>query len=145
MDIFDFGTDAIQYWAVFGCMFVSIVIGSIWFGPKTFFPIWWKGIGKTEHDKPGEGQNMAVVFGLTFVTSFVQALFFAVLVEALFDGGASVGDALLVALFVWAGFTAVTSLSNKLFAAQPWYVWVIETGNVLITYVCFAIIIGIWG
>ncbi|MEY4312077.1 MAG: hypothetical protein RLZZ571_847, partial [Actinomycetota bacterium] len=44
---------------------VNFVVGFIWFGPKTFFPVWWKAIGKT--GDPGESADMKVVFSSTAV------------------------------------------------------------------------------
>jgi hypothetical protein len=83
--MFDFA--AIPWLGVLICMIVAIVSGSLWFGPKTFFPIWWTGIGKTGAQIPGGGQNMGMVFGLTFVACFVQAVMMAVVLHALYPQG----------------------------------------------------------
>lgn len=55
---------SINWLAVVACVVVSMISGSIWFGPKTFFPIWWKAIGKSEKEVPGM-ENMGMVWGLT--------------------------------------------------------------------------------
>ena len=65
----DFG--AINSAGVLVAFLVNFVIGFIWFGPKTFFPIWWKAIGKT--GDPGDGANMGVVFGSTAVAGLISA------------------------------------------------------------------------
>jgi hypothetical protein len=44
---------SINWFAVVACVLVSMISGTLWYNPKTFFPIWWKGIGKTEQDAPG--------------------------------------------------------------------------------------------
>ena len=59
--MFDFA--AIPWLGVLICMIVAIVSGSLWFGPKTFFPIWWTGIGKTGAQIPGGGQTWAWCLG----------------------------------------------------------------------------------
>jgi hypothetical protein len=140
--MFDF--TAINWWAVLVSMVVTVFISSFWFGPKLFFNIWWRGIGKTESDKPGAGSNMGVVFGLTFLASFVQPLFLAVLMHALYPDGASIGEGIATALFVGVGFVAASSLGNKLFAGFRSSVWWLETGNHLLTYVVVGIILSLW-
>ena len=41
----------------------TFVVNFLWFGPKTFFPIWWRALGRT--DQPGQGASMGLVFGMT--------------------------------------------------------------------------------
>lgn len=61
---------SINWLAVVVCVVTSMVSGSLWYNPKTFFPSWWQGIGKTEKDVPGTS-NMNVTWGLTLLASFV--------------------------------------------------------------------------
>ena len=55
---------SINWLAVVACVVASMVIGSLLFNPKTFYPAWWKAIGRSENDAPGM-QNMGMVWGLT--------------------------------------------------------------------------------
>lgn len=135
---------SLNWWAVIVCMVVAIVSGSLWFGPKTFFPLWWKGLGKTDQDVPGAGSNMGIVFGLTFVASFIQPLMFAVVLAALYPDGATLTQGIVTALVIWGGFIAPTYLVNRLFAGYPIYVWVLETGNHLLNFVLFGVILSLW-
>ena len=82
---------SINWLAVVACVVVSMISGGLWFGPKTFFPAWWKAIGKTEKDTPG-GDNMAVMWGGTVLASFVQAVSMAIMVNYM---GKSSGGATL--------------------------------------------------
>ncbi len=88
--------------------------GSLWYNPKTLFPLWWKGIGKTEQQIPGAGSYMRLVFGFTIVSSFVQPFALAVILQILFPAQVTVLEGVLTGLLVWAGFVAPTSLVNKL-------------------------------
>jgi hypothetical protein len=54
---------AIPWFGVVICMIVAIVSGSLWFRRKTFFPIWWQGIGKTGAQVPGGGKTWAWCLG----------------------------------------------------------------------------------
>ena len=55
---------SINWLAVVVCVVVAMVVGFFWFGPKTFFPMWWKAIGKPENSDPGAGMSMALMWPL---------------------------------------------------------------------------------
>jgi len=138
---------SINWLAVIACVVVSMVSGFAWYNPKTFFDIWWKGIGKTEKDDPGSAHNMGLVWGLTVLSSFVQAVFMSVMVTALgklSPGGVTVVTGMITGALLWAGFIAPTYLVNKLFAGHPFKVWAIEIGNHLLNFVLFGAILGAW-
>ncbi len=137
---------AINWLAVIACLVVSMVSGSIWYNPKTFFPMWWKGIGKTAADIPGAGSNMAVVWGLTALSSLVQAVAMAMMVKAMggMMGGVSPITGAGTGFMLWLGFVAPTNLANKLFAGYSLKIWAIEAGNHLVNLVLFGLILGAW-
>lgn len=133
---------SINWLAVVACVIVSMLVGSVWFSQKVFFPIWWKAIGKSDVATPGmSGGAMAQTFGLTILASFVQAVFMAMLVNAL--GSTNAGSGALTGFMVWLGFVAPASLTNKVFANQL-KAWLLEAGNHLITFVLFGLILGAW-
>ena len=138
----DFGS--INWLAVVVCVVVSMISGGLWFGPKTFFPVWWKAIGKTEKDTPG-GNNMGLMWGGTVFASFVQAVSMAIMVNFMGNasGGATLASGARAGFMLWLGFVAATSLTNKLFAGQL-KAWVLEAGNHLINLVLFGAILGAW-
>jgi hypothetical protein len=122
-----------------------MIVGSVWFSQKTFFPIWWKAIGKSEKEGPGM-QNMVMTWGLTILSSFVQAVFMSLMVHAMGSmtpGGATLGSGATAGFLLWLGFVAPTSLTNKLFAGQL-KAWVLEAGNHLVDFVLFGAILGAW-
>jgi hypothetical protein len=137
---------SINWLAVVVCVIVSMVVGSVWFNQKTFFPMWWKAIGKSESDGPGMTGAMGMTWGLTILASFVQVVFMALMVNAMGSmtpGGATLGSGALAGFLLWLGFVAPTSLTNKLFAGQL-KAWVLEAGNHLIDFVLFGAILGAW-
>lgn len=125
----------INWWAVLACVVFSMVSGAIWFGPKTFFPVWWAAIGKE-----GDPTGTAMTWILLILSSFMQALFTVVVLSTLGIHSAVTG--LLAGFFLWLGFVAPTGLTNKLFANHL-KAWMIETGNHLINFLFFGAIIGI--
>lgn len=136
---------SINWLAVIVCVVVSMVVGGIWFGPKTFFPIWWKAIGYSDKVNPSENIPMPLVWGLVVFASFVQAVFMALMVNAMgsMTGGATLTSGAFAGFILWLGFVAPSSLTNKLFAGQL-KAWVLETGNHLINFVLFGAILGAW-
>jgi hypothetical protein len=138
----DFGS--INWLAVVACVVVSMVSGTLWYNPKTFFPIWWKGIGKGD-EAPGMS-SMTMTWTLTVLSSFVQAVAMALMVTAMgtLMGGANLANGAGVGFMLWLGFVAPTNLVNKLFAGHGLKIWAIEAGNHLINLVIFGAILGAW-
>ena len=131
---------SINWLAVVVCVVVSMVSGSLWFNPKTFYPAWWRAIGRSESDAPGM-QNMGMVWGLTILSSFVQAASIALMINTM--GSMTLGSGVMAGFMLWLGFVATTSLTNKLFAGQL-KAWVLEQGNHLINFLLFGAILGVW-
>jgi len=127
---------SINWLAVVVCFVVSMISGSIWYNPKTFFPIWWKVVG-AGREQPGM-ENMGMTWGLTVLSSFVQAVAMSFMVNAMGTPGALTG------FMLWLGFIAPTYLVNKLFAGHGLKVWAIEIGNHLVNFVLFGAILAAW-
>lgn len=135
----------INWLAVIVCVIVSMISGSLWYSPKTFFPIWWKVVGK-ENQAPGM-QNMGMTWALTILSSFVQAVAMALMVNALgglMTGEINAGTGALIGFMLWLGFIAPTYLVNKLFAGHGLLIWAIEAGNHLLNFLLFGAILGAW-
>ena len=130
----DFGS--INWLAVVACVVVSMISGSLWYNPKTFFPAWWKVVG-TGREQPGM-ENMGMTWGLTVLSSFVQAVAMAFMVKVMGTPG------ILTGFMLWLGFIAPTYLVNKLFAGHGLKIWAIEVGNHLVNFVLFGAILGAW-
>jgi len=140
----DFST--INWFAVIVCVLVSMVTGAIWYSPKVFFNTWWKGIGKSEGEEP-DSSNKGMTWGLTVLSSFLQAVAMSFMVTALgelMSMGVSAGSGALTGFMLWFGFIAPTYLVNKLFAGHGFKVWGIEIGNHLVNFVLFGAILGAW-
>ena len=139
------GFGSINWLAVVVCVMVALIVGSVWFNPRTFYPMWLKAIGRSQTENAG-GANPAVMWGLTVLAALLQAVFMSLLVHALGSvtaGGASAGSGALVGLALWLGFVAPASLSNKLFENRL-MAWLVEAGNHLITYLLMGAILGAW-
>jgi hypothetical protein len=138
---------SINWLAVVACVVASMIIGSVWFNPKTFFPAWWKAIGKSDRDDAGGSSiGMGLTWGLIIFCAFVQAVFMSLIINAMGSvmGGTSLASGALAGFMLWLGFVAPSSLTNKLFADRL-KAWVLEAGNHLVTFVVMGAIIGAMG
>ena len=110
--------------------FVSFISGAIWFGPKTFYPIWMKAKGNATGQLTTSQNKPVLLFGGTILGILIQTLTLAVIINSLGKNieigvldGAGVGFALGV------GISMFSSLSHRLFGGESLKVWVIETAN----------------
>ena len=135
----------INFGAVFAAAIASFVIGAVWFGPKTFYPIWWKALGKSPDEQPGTA-NMGAVFALTFVGVLLSCLGLAVVINfansAFGDmnwlSGAFLGA--LLGLLIGGG----ASLSHRMFSGQGLKVWLLEVGNDVVALAVAGAILALW-
>ncbi len=110
--------------------FVSFISGAVWFGPKTFYPIWMKAKGNASGQLTTSQNKPVLLFGGTILGVLIQTLTLAVIINSLGKNievgvldGAGVGFALGV------GISMFSSLSHRLFGGESLKVWVIETAN----------------
>ena len=134
----------INWIAVLLATLVSFISGFIWFGPKTFYPVWWKAMGKSDKEEPGSHQNMTIVFGTIVVALFVQALFLSIVLSCFAASNRSInaGSGALAGLIVGVGIVAATPLSNRLMGGHGFKVWLIEVGNDVLNFVLMGLVIG---
>lgn len=136
----------LNWLAILVAFVVAFAAGALWFGPKTFFPVWWKAMGRSEDDVPGGG-NMALVFGLTAVGALVQVIAVASVISFVDLAAGPVGPlgGALTGLLLGIGFAAASSLSHRLFAGQGLTVWIIEVGSDVLNYTLVGLVIGLFG
>lgn len=131
---------AVNWLAVVVCVVISMISGSIWYNPKTFFPMWWKVVG-AGREQPGM-ENMGATWALTVLSSAVQAVAMAFMINALGTSTAGAGAGL--GFMLWLGFIAPTYLVNKLFAGHGLKIWAIEIGNHLVNFLIFGSLLAVW-
>ena len=128
-------------WLAIAIAFVAAFIASfIWFGPKTFYPIWWQAMGRTPEDTPGSS-SMGVVFGLTALSTFIYTVVTAWVVHV--AGAHSLGAGAVTGFIIGAGVAATSSLGHRLFAGHGLKVWAIEVGSDVLNFVIIGAIVGV--
>jgi len=144
----------INWLAVVVASLSSFVIGALWFGPKTFYPLWMKAMGRkvpTENVPMSAGSTI-LMFGGTYLGALIQVSTLAIVVALarIVDptigalGGAAIGALLGF------GIGAAASFSHRQFAQQNHkqvhavWVWIIEVGQDIVCLTVAGLIIGAW-
>ena len=114
--------------AAFGFSFVS---GAIWFGPKTFYPIWMKARGIASGQLSHNQNKPVLLFGGTIIGILAQTLTLAVIINSLQQAGSDLTmiEGAGIGLALGVGVAAFASLSHRLFGGERMKVWIIETAN----------------
>ena len=112
----------------FGFSFVS---GAIWFGPKTFYPIWMKERGIASGQLNSNQNKPALLFGGTILGVILQTLTLGLIINSIQHAGTeiSVASGASIGLALGVGIAAFASLSHRLFGGESLKVWIIETAN----------------
>lgn len=131
--------------AILVAFVAAFIAGAIWFGPKTFFPAWWRAMGKDPNNMEVTG-NMAVTFGATAMAAFIEAVTVASVIYFVAQSNPNFGvlEGGLVGLLLGLGLAAASSLSHRLFAGQGFKVWILEVGSDVVNLTIMGLIIGAW-
>lgn len=126
-------------WAAFAVVYlIGFMFSALWFGPKTFYPVWWKLMGdRPMPTRDNQQGSPAAMFGLTMLALFGQVLAVALLVQVLDIPGALVGLGVGVA-------GAFASLGHRMFAGHGVKVWAIEVTPDIIVAVIAGVILSLW-
>jgi len=119
------GLNIVGVIVAFGFSFVS---GAIWFGPKTFYPIWMKERGIASGQLNSNQNKPVLLFGGTILGVLIQTLVLGLIINSLGDD-VSVSTGAVVGLALGVGIAAFASLSHRLFGGESLKVWIIETAN----------------
>jgi len=110
---------------------VSFISGAIWFGPKTFYPVWMKARGNASGQLTSAQNKPVLLFGGTILGVLIQTFTVALVVTTLGNNSADFGaaDGALVGFALGVGIAMFASLSHRLFGGENLKVWIIETAN----------------
>jgi len=130
----------INYWAVGSGVVFSIVLGMIWYHPKTFFNIWAKEIGldtsAIDRKKASSAMQSMLVTTIISVLSLAAVIYMAApvtLIRSLHIGG-------LISI----GILASSRFSETLFEQRNVKSWLIQSGCRVLTILGCSVIIGLW-
>ena len=135
----------LNFLAILVAALAANIIGAVWFSPKAFFPVWWKLIGKSPDESPGS-ENMAYVFGMTFlgVLGYTFGLALVLEVITVAHGSLDVYTGALVGAMLGLLIGGGASLSHRMFAGQGFKVWLVEIGNDVVALAAVGAILAAW-
>lgn len=133
----------INYWAVIVSAVVSIVIGSLWYGPL-FGKAFMKAMGMNEWSEEKKAA-MKKSMGLSYVLQVVASLVMFYVLARFMVGmdQMSVQGGLMTALWVWVGFVLPLNLGDAVWGGK-WILFRINSGNMLVTLLVVGAILGAW-
>lgn len=122
------GLNLVGVLVAFGFSFVS---GAIWFGPKTFYPIWMKERGIASGQLNSNQNKPVLLFGGTILAVLIQTTIVALVINSLQQAGTDIGisDGAGIGFALGVGIAMFASLSHRLFGGENIKVWLIETAN----------------
>ena len=111
--------------------FVSFISGAIWFGPKTFYPVWMKARGIESGQLTANQNKPVLLFGGTIIGVVVQTLTLGLIINSLqkYQPNLGILDGAGVGFALGVGISMFSSLSHRLFGGENLKVWIIETAN----------------
>lgn len=109
----------------------SFASGGLWFGPKTFYPVWMKARGIASGQLTSQQNKPTLMFGGTILGVVAQTLTLALVINSLQQAGIDIGilDGAGIGFALGVGVAMAASLSHRLFAGESLKVWLIETAN----------------
>jgi mannitol-specific phosphotransferase system IIBC component len=134
---------SVNIWAVLASTVVSMIIGSLWYGPlfgKKYMLA--KDMDKWSKEKQNKmKKSMPVTFLAQFIANVLMFYVFAMFVVGLnmnsLSGGIKAG------LLVWAGLILPLKLGDELWGGKMILFW-LGAGSMLLTFFAAGAIIGAW-
>lgn len=137
----------VHFLPILVCAIISMVIGSIWYGP--LFGRAWARVIKADPEcfndpvKKKEANKKAMpLYGLQFVLSLIQIWVLSSFI------GVSIGSALGTSLWLWLGFivpmAAGGSMWNNDTKRDNWQRFLLTAGFQLVLSIIFGLVLGIW-
>ncbi len=140
-------TPEVNFLAVLACGVVSMVIGSLWYGPLFGKP-WMAmtGIKKPDVITPEIKKSMAKSYSLMFVGSLVMAFILSHILEfaSVYTKTYGITAGVVCGLWTWLGFVAPATIGSVLWDGKPWKLWFINAGFFLIQLPVFGVILALW-
>lgn len=126
--------------AIIVAWIISLAVGSFWYSPAGFGKLWSRLSGVDMMKMPKDLANKAILS--IAISSFIQAVALAIIVNSVEANTAL--DGLKAGLFLWAGFTAATTVGNNLYSRLSWKFWWLNASFFLIVMPINAAILSVW-
>jgi UDP-N-acetylmuramyl pentapeptide phosphotransferase/UDP-N-acetylglucosamine-1-phosphate transferase len=135
---FETAFSQINWLSVVVAALASFAIGSLWYSSVLFGKAWQAEIKLS--DEEIKKTNMPLIFGLSFVLSFIATFVFAMFIgkEATWSGG------LIAGLLVSVAWIGTAFGVNYLFARRTLKLFLIDAGYFVVFFSVMGLILGAW-
>lgn len=136
----------VNYLAILLCTVLSMVLGSLWYGP-IFGKPWMKLMGmKKESMKGITGSEMAKLYGIQTIGSIIMAFVMAhsLVFASVYQNISGVSAGLQAGFWNWLGFVAPVTLTTVLWEGKSWKLWILNNGYFLVLLSMFGVILSVW-
>ena len=131
----------VNYFAVFLCGVLSMIIGFVWYSPILLGRTWMEEIDKSEEELKKDF-NPVKTFGITFLFNLFIAFSLAQLMAH--SNAVTVAAGIRMAFLCWFGFILAPMVINSLFENKSIKLLMVDAGHHLIVILVFGIVLGAW-
>ncbi len=131
----------VNWLAVLACAIVSMIVGSLWYGPL-FGKTWSKMIGFTKEDMEKGKKEMPKTYAMMFLGSLLTSFVLAVTIGMAPVVGLMTG--VTAAFWLWLGFVVPVKMGDVLFEKKQWDLFYIEIGYYAAFLIIAGAILGSW-
>ena len=132
--------DGLNFLAILIATVAAFGLGAVWYSPMLFGSTWQRLVGLSDEDI--KNSNMAKIFGLAFILTFIAALLMATMMEVIMMLGASVVLGMVYGALVAMAFVMTSLGINYLFARRSAKLYFIDAGYLFFMFVIMGAIIG---
>ena len=111
-------------------------LGGLWYSKALFGEVWNRESGQG----PKAARHPALVFGTSYVLSFIAAWFFAAMLPA----EVTLQQATLLGVLVGACWVATSFGINYAFGSRTLKLWAIDAGYHILQFTLYGLILGAW-
>ncbi len=138
---------AINWWAIIVTTIISVVIGSLWYGP-IFGKAWMNavGISMPEVMTPEMKKMMYRSYALVIIGSLVMnyVLLYSIVFASAYMNASGAYAGIMAGFWNWLGFIAPVTLGSVLWENRPWKYWFITAGYYLVMLLINGAILAGW-
>ncbi len=131
----------VNWMAVIACGVISMIVGSIWYGPL-FGKRWTKLLSFTKEEMEKGKKEMPKTYTMMFAGSLLTSFVLAVTISMAQEPSAMAG--ITAAFWLWLGFIVAVKLSEVLFEKKAWELFYIECGYYLVFLGISGALLGAW-
>lgn len=136
----------VNFLAVLVAAVVSMVLGTLWYGPLFGKP-WMKLMDWTKAEiAAGKKKSMGGMYALQLIGSLLMAyvLAHALVFASTYQQVTGISAGLMVGFWNWLGFIAPVTLGTVLWEGKSWKLWILNNGYYLVTLCSMGLVLAWW-